>query len=330
MPRPGKTDGQTVVLVRDLVKRFGTLTAVNGISFSVDRGEIFGFLGPNGSGKSTTIRMLCGILDPTGGTAEVMGYDVTKDPERIKQRIGYMSQKFSLYDDLTVDENLEFYGGVYGVTGPEFCDQRARILKMADLTGREGELAANLSVGWKQRLALGCAIIHRPDVIFLDEPTAGVDPVSRRHFWDLLYDKAEEGVGLMVTTHYMDEAEHCNELAFIYQGDIIARGTPAEIRHEQMRGEVIEVDCPEPEKALELLSTRPEFTEVVVHGDMVHVATGNAREAAVAVQVVLEQAGLGTCKTSPIEPSLEDVFVSLIEERELEGGVRQAFSDQVP
>jgi ABC-2 type transport system ATP-binding protein len=218
--------------VNNLVKKFGDFTAVDNISFNVKKGEIFGFLGPNGSGKSTTIRMLCGVIDPTQGQANVLGFDVFKESEKIKERIGYMSQRFSLYEDLTVDENLEFYAGIYGVETQKFAARRSYILKMADLKGREKELTANLSMGWKQRLALGCAIIHEPEMVFLDEPTSGVDPISRRHFWDLLYDMAEEGTTLFVTTHYMEEAEHCHKVGFISNGKIIALDTPKKIKEQ--------------------------------------------------------------------------------------------------
>jgi ABC-2 type transport system ATP-binding protein len=223
------------IVARGLTKRFGDFTAVDAIDFEVAKGEIFGFLGPNGSGKSTTIRMLCGLLPPTTGEARVQGVDLTRDPEAVKPLIGYMSQRFSLYDDLTVDENLTFFGGVYGVHGPRFAERRRFILEMADLGGREDELAGNLSVGWKQRLALGTAIIHEPPLIFLDEPTGGVDPVARRNFWDMLYEMAAKGTTLFVTTHYMDEAEYCNTLAFIHEGRLIAKGSPREIKAEFAR-----------------------------------------------------------------------------------------------
>lgn len=226
-----KSNG-TAIEVNNLVKKFGDFTAVDNISFSIKKGEIFGFLGPNGSGKSTTIRMLCGVIDPTGGDAKVLGYDVVTQSEKIKERIGYMSQRFSLYEDLTVDENLEFYAGVYGVSSAKLDIRRDYILKMADLKGRENELTANLSMGWKQRLALGCAIIHEPEMVFLDEPTSGVDPISRRHFWDLLYDMSEEGTTLFVTTHYMEEAEHCHRLGFISDGKIIALDSPRKIKED--------------------------------------------------------------------------------------------------
>lgn len=218
------------VSVRNLVKKFGAFTAVDGVSFDVAPGEVFGFLGPNGSGKTTTMRMLTGTSAPTSGTIEVLGTDVVRHASAIKQRIGYMSQKFSLFSDLTVDENLTFYGGVYDLDAVTFAERRAYVLEMAGLVGREGELTANLSTGWKQRLALGAATLHSPHLLFLDEPTSGVDPVARRRFWDLLYDLAATGVTLFVTTHYMDEATNCSRLALMYRGRIVADGTPRALR----------------------------------------------------------------------------------------------------
>ena len=223
------------ISVRGLTKEFGTFRAVDSIDFDVARGEIFGFLGPNGSGKTTTIRMLTGSTAPQSGSITVLGDDVIAHPERVKRRIGYMSQKFALFEDMTVDENLRFYAGVYDLPAEEFARQRAYVLKMADLVGRENELTRNLSVGWKQRLALGTATIHKPELLFLDEPTSGVDPVARRHFWDLLYDLAGRGVTLFVTTHYMEEAAQCGRLAFMYAGRLIAEGSPSEIRQAYLR-----------------------------------------------------------------------------------------------
>lgn len=215
--------------VKGLCKNFGHFKAVDDISFEVPRGKIFGFLGPNGSGKSTTIRMLCGVLTPTEGTAFVLGYDVKKDVEKIKQSIGYMSQRFSLYEDLTVSENLDFYAGVYGLSKKEREERKKGIIAMAGLTGRERNITKNLSGGWKQRLALGCALIHRPKLLVLDEPTAGVDPVSRRIFWEMIYTLAKQGITVLVTTHYMDEASSCDELAFIFNGKLMATGAPKEL-----------------------------------------------------------------------------------------------------
>jgi ABC-2 type transport system ATP-binding protein len=223
------------ISVSGLTKRFGDFTAVDDIAFDVAGGEIFGFLGPNGSGKTTTIRMLTGAIAPQAGRITILGEDVVANPEKAKRRIGYMSQKFSLFEDLTVDENLRFYAGVYDLPPEKFAEQRAYVLKMADLVGRENELTANLSVGWKQRLALGTATIHEPELLFLDEPTSGVDPVARRHFWDLLYDLAGRGVTLFVTTHYMEEAAQCGRLAFMYAGRLIAAGSPREIREHYLR-----------------------------------------------------------------------------------------------
>jgi ABC-2 type transport system ATP-binding protein len=218
------------VEVKNLTKKFGSFIAVDDISFEVPAGTIFGFLGPNGAGKSTTIRMLCGILEPTSGLGKVGEFDINKEPEKIKERIGYMSQKFSLYEDLTVDENIDFYAGIYKLSSKKLKERKEWVLKMAGLKGREKNLTAELSGGWKQRLALGCAIIHEPPILFLDEPTAGVDPISRRDFWELIYTLAQQGTTIFVTTHYMDEAEHCNVLSFIYKGKLIAYGTPSQLK----------------------------------------------------------------------------------------------------
>ena len=232
VPTAEETGSAPAVAIRGLTKRFGQFTAVDQISFDVDRGEVFGFLGPNGSGKTTTIRMLTGAMAPTAGSIEVLGTDVTRRPEAIRSRIGYMSQKFSLFEDLTVEENLRFYGTVHGLPRDLFGQRREYILDMAGLRGRERELTANLSTGWRQRLALGVATIHEPRLLFLDEPTSGVDPVARRQFWDLLYDLSGRGVTLFVTTHYMEEATNCTRLAFMYRGRVIADGSPAAIRRE--------------------------------------------------------------------------------------------------
>ena len=239
---PSTSSGQAdlAIEISGLTKTFGNFTAVDGIGITVPRGQIFGFLGPNGSGKTTTIRMLCGTMRPDSGTALVLGEDVVRHPDRVQRRIGYMSQKFSLFEDMTVDENLRFYAGVYDLPDEEFAAQREYVLKMADLVGREDELTRNLSVGWRQRLSLGTATIHSPELIFLDEPTSGVDPVARRQFWDLLYELAEQGITLFVTTHYMDEATHCNRLAFIYGGRLIAQGTPTELRDSFGPGATLE------------------------------------------------------------------------------------------
>lgn len=303
------------VVAEGLTKKFGDFTAVDKVSFNIRCGEIFGFLGPNGSGKSTTIRMLCGIINPTAGSAKVVGYDIVRASEEIKKRIGYMSQRFSLYEDLTVEENLEFYAGVYGVPHSRIRERKRFVLKMADLLGREKELAANLSIGWKQRLALGCSIVHQPEMIFLDEPTGGVDPLARRDFWDLLYDMAEEGTTLFVTTHYMDEAEHCYTLGFIYEGRTIALGSPREIKRDKMPATVLEVLPADLDRAFEVLNGVAELEEVIIHGNSLHVATRVDAERAVSlVYEGLSHNVIPVYGIEPVEPSLEDVFVSLIDQ----------------
>src|SRR5208337_8350 len=245
------------VEVENLVKRFGDFTAVDRISFQTRTGEVFGFLGPNGSGKSTTIRILCGLLRPSSGRAIVAGYDVVESPELIRRNIGYMSQKFSLYADLTVLENLRFYAGMYGVPAAELRGRIDWALEMAGLRGRESNLTGTLSGGWKQRLALGCAVLHRPPIVFLDEPTSGVDPVSRRQFWDLIQQMVGEGVTVFVTTHYMDEAEYCNRLVLIDRGRIVAMGTPTELKTRSMKGQILLVECEPLGPGLEALSQAP-------------------------------------------------------------------------
>ena len=294
-----------------LTRRFDSFVAVDHVSFEIPTGAIWGFLGPNGAGKSTTIRMLCGILEPSEGRAQVLGYDVARDPEQIKARIGYMSQRFSLYDDLTVEENLAFYAGVYGL-GPG--DARAAIAEWvgrAGLRGREQALAGELSGGWKQRLAFGCAVLHRPRMVFLDEPTSGVDPVSRRAFWDLIDEFASGGITIMVTTHYMDEAEHCDTLAFIYGGRIIASGTPGQIKG-QMAGALLEVRASPIDAALEALRATPGVREAALFGRAIHVTIDDAG-AADALRAALTGAGVTIESIRPVRPSLEDAFVSLVE-----------------
>lgn len=308
--------------VQGLTKKFGEFVAVNNVSFEVPRGKIFGFLGPNGAGKTTTIRMLLGLLMPTGGTAKVIGYDVVAEGGTMRKRIGYMTQKFSLYNDLTVAENLDFYGGVYGVYGQKLKERKKYILKMAGLTGRERELTRNLSGGWKQRLALGVAIIHQPDVLFLDEPTAGVDPISRRAFWELIYDLAEGGTTILVTTHYMDEAEHCQELVFIQRGYLVAQGSPEEVKISQMHGDVIEIDCDNAGRAVPLLRDLNIFAEVALYGALIHVVTDKAGEHMPLIKKILTEHGLNVISIERIPPSLEDVFISSAREAEKVLGVR--------
>jgi ABC-2 type transport system ATP-binding protein len=260
--------------------------------------------------------MLLGLLTPTDGTAKVVGYDVVKESENLRKRIGYMSQKFSLYNDLTVEENLNFYGGVYGVRGKKLRERKKYILQMAGLTGRERELTKNLSGGWKQRLALGVAIIHEPEVLFLDEPTAGVDPISRRAFWELIYELAEEGTTILVTTHYMDEAEHCQHLVFIQRGNLVAKGPPEQIKIEQMHGEVVEIDCDDASQAVPLLRELGVFEEVALYGALIHVVTNNHDDHIALIEKTLTEHGLTVTSVERIAPSLEDVFISSAREAE--------------
>jgi len=304
------------VVAKELTKKFGDFTAVDHISFNIGTGEIFGFLGPNGSGKTTTIRMLLGLLHPTEGGGTVLGYDIIRESEEIRRRIGYMSQQFSLYNDLTVSENLNFYGGTYGVTGRRLQERKEYILKMANLKGREREMTKNLSGGWKQRLALGTAIIHEPQILFLDEPTAGVDPISRRAFWDLLYELSDEGTTIFVTTHYMDEAEHCQSLAFIHLGRIVARGTPQEIKETIMKGQVLEIDCADPDFALSTLRELSLFDEVALYGALIHVVGDDLERHKPLIERLLREKEVEIRSMDIIAPSLEDVFISSIKEED--------------
>jgi len=299
----------------ELTKKFGDFTAVDRVSFTIQRGEIFGFLGPNGAGKTTTIRMLLGLLRPTGGQAQVLGFDIVKQTDEVKKRIGYMSQRFSLYNDLTVEENLNFYGRTYGVKNQQLRERKAYILEMAGLEGRERELTKNLAGGWKQRLALGTAIIHEPEMVFLDEPTAGVDPISRRAFWDLLYELADGGTTIFVTTHYMDEAEHCQRLAFIHGGRIAARGSPGDIKENVMRGQVLEIDCDQPEAAILTLRRLDLFDEVALYGALIHVIAENGESHKPTIIKTLRDEGIRVESVDLIAPSLEDVFVSALKEK---------------
>jgi ABC-2 type transport system ATP-binding protein len=312
--------GEPAIVTHALTKKFGDFVAVNGIDLTVGRGEIFGFLGPNGSGKTTVIRMLCGVIAPTSGGATVLGYDVVGESEAVRRRIGYMSQKFSLFEDLTVDENLKFYSGIYGLSADEFAERRGYVLDMADLRGRENELTGNLSVGWKQRLALGSATIHDPELLFLDEPTSGVDPAARRQFWELLYDLAGRGVTLFVTTHYMDEASHCHRLAFIFRGDIIAGGTPTHIKEALVQDTIFEIDAPDADLALRTLADVACVKESYLNGAFVHANVGADCDAEVVVREALAAAGDPARSMNPVEPTLEDVFVHLVSRQRRESG----------
>ena len=306
---------QPAILANSLTKRFGDFTAVDDVNFEVYRGEIFGFLGPNGSGKTTTIRMTLGLMKPTSGGVQVLGMNVASDTAKIRPRVGYMSQRFSLYNDLTVLQNLNFYGAAYGLKNAELHERIKDALNRAGLEGREHAKTKDLSGGWRQRLALSAAILHRPEVIFLDEPTAGVDPVSRRAFWDLLYKLISEGITVFVTTHYMDEAEHCHRLAFIQRGKIIAYGSPAEIKSRMMRGQVLEVAPSDAVAAVKVLRAAQQagslpIEEVELYGSLVHVVAPDMQTHQGAIEKILKDAGISTAHTDIIEPSLEDVFIS--------------------
>jgi ABC-2 type transport system ATP-binding protein len=305
------------IVANDITKRFGDFTAVERVNFEVQRGEIFGFLGPNGSGKTTTIRMMLGLLSPTQGSIEVLGMHVAEATARIRPHVGYMSQRFSLYNDLTVLQNLRFYASAYGLPNQKAEERIQEALIMSGLQGREKSQTKNLSGGWRQRLALSAAILHRPDVIFLDEPTAGVDPLSRRAFWNLLYEQIAKGITVFVTTHYMDEAEHCHRLAFIQHGKIIAYGSPAEIKRDMMRGQVLEIAPSNPGKAVEVLrmaklTGKLPLDEVEMYGSLVHVVAADMDRQMIHIKAELEDANILPGQTSIIEPSLEDVFISCV------------------
>ncbi len=316
---PPAGDPAITIEVYNLTRDFGNFRAVDHISFQVARGQIFGFLGPNGSGKTTTIRMLLGLLRPTAGRADVLGHDISRHAERVRPRLGYMSQRFSLYDDLTVVENLHFYGRTYGLKGARLRERIDFVLRMANLKGRERERTRNLSGGWRQRLALGAAILHEPELVFLDEPTAGVDPVSRRAFWDLLYETAARGMTIFVTTHYMDEAEHCELLAFIHNGRIIARGSPQHIKDTMMTGQVLELSPDDPAGAVRVLEAsrnRLSLEEVALYGAQVHVVARDAARLTGSIVELLHRAGIDPGPVDLIAPSLEDVFISCIRREE--------------
>lgn len=300
------------VYARELTRVFGSFTAVDHVTFEVEKGEIYGFLGPNGAGKTTTIKILCGLLKPTSGEANVAGWDVAAHPEEVKRRLGYMSQKFSLYEDLTVGENIDFFGGVYGLTGRRKRDRDQWALEMSGLLGKERRLTGDLPLGWKQRLALGCAILHEPPIIFLDEPTSGVDPVSRRDFWELIGDlAATRGVTVFVSTHYMEEAEYCNRLALMNNGRIVALGAPGELKRNWMKDTVLDLECADFMTAADLLSREALFKETAIFGDKIHLVTKDPHLGESKAREVLASAGIGVYRLEAVTPSLEDVFVTL-------------------
>ncbi len=306
-----KTIVKPAVKVDGLTRRFGDFTAVDGIDLEVAKGEIFGFLGPNGAGKSTTIRMLCGLLLPSGGTGSVGGSDIISASEEIKQNIGYMSQRFSLYDDLTVEENINFFSGIYNVPASKKEARKAWVLDMAALRDKRDAITRTLPAGYKQRLALGCAILHGPRILFLDEPTSGVDPISRRNFWALIHAMAKTGTTIFVTTHYMDEADYCDRLALIYRGKIIAEGTPSELKKNYMTYEVLEIEAEPLVQAMQVLEDQG--VESAVFGSLLHATVKDAGTAIPLIQSALNSAGIVVPRIEKIEPSLEDVFVTLIE-----------------
>jgi ABC-2 type transport system ATP-binding protein len=312
--------------VKSLVKRFGGFTAVDGVSFEVGRGRIFGFLGANGAGKSTTIRMLCGLLDPTSGTATVGGYDIRREPERVKRAIGYMSQRFSLYEDLSVAENIRFFGGAYGLTRKAVDARLAWVLEMAGLVGRERSLTRTLSVGWKQRLALGCAVLHEPRIVFLDEPTGGVDPASRRRFWELINGLSEGGMTVFVTTHYMDEAEYCNDIRLIHAGRIVAGGSPGELKSKYIQNPILEVSSDRIVEAMEILQKEPWVLETSIFGLALHISVADEEEGRRLVRARLGREGIAVQRVDRIMPSLEDVFIHKIEEQTAAAGAAEARS----
>jgi ABC-2 type transport system ATP-binding protein len=299
------------VHVTDLRRTFGDFVAVDNISLQVRRGEIFGFLGPNGAGKSTTIRMLCGLLMPTGGIGTVGGFDINKESELIKQVIGYMSQKFSLYDNLTVEENINFFSGVYNVPKEKKTERKEWVLDMAGLKEERNILTRTLATGFKQRLALGCAILHEPHIIFLDEPTSGVDPISRRNFWNLINEMSQAGTTVFVTTHYMDEADYCDRLALIYRGKIIAEGTPDELRRKYMTRDVLEVNVDKVVEAFNILSFHK--IDAAIFGSALHVVVDDEGTSRERISRTLGESGITVRGIEKIPPSLEDVFVTLIE-----------------
>ena len=310
------------VTVENLEKRFGDFQAVNKVSFQVKRGEIFGFLGPNGAGKSTTIRMLCGILAPTAGKANVIGFDVFREAEQIKSHIGYMSQKFSLYEDLTVEENIDFYSGIYRIPKEDKKTRKDWVIKMSGLEEHRSSLTAILPGGWRQRLALGCALLHKPPVIFLDEPTSGVDPISRRNFWDLIYQLAAEGVTVFVTTHYMDEAEYCDRLAMIYRGELVAIGTPDELKIRYMNADILNLECPDPFKMLQVVTGISVIKEAALFGRGLHLTVEDSQAAMPVIVTALQAQKADYTRLEKIRPSLEDVFVAIIDARDSQTGLQ--------
>ena len=303
----------SAIVVRDLTRKFGAFTAVDGISFAVERGEIFGFLGANGAGKSTAIRMMCGLLKPSSGTAVVDGVDVSRDPEAVKQRIGYMSQKFSLYEALTVEQNIRFFGALYGLNDDQIAVRTKFVLRMAGLAGREKTRAKDLAGGWRQRLALGCAILHEPRIVFLDEPTGGVDPVSRRQFWRLIEEMSRNGVTILVTTHYLDEAEHCHRIAILNAGKLAAMGTSRQLKEIFAQRPILEIHSSRPVDVMRALEEIPEVEKTTVFGTAVHAVLNTPSLDVDTLTRQLNARGLDVTSIDRVMPSLEDVFLDVVE-----------------
>jgi ABC-2 type transport system ATP-binding protein len=306
---------ESVIEAKNLTKKFGHFTAVDNISFTVEKGEIFGFLGANGAGKSTVIKMLCGLLTSTSGQAKVAGFDINREPEKIKENIGYMSQKFSLYDDLTVEDNIEFFGGIYKLPDPRLKQRKKWALEMTGLKGKEKRYAGELPGGWKQRLALGCALLHEPKIVFLDEPTGGVDPISRRNFWELINELSENGITIFITTHYLDEAEYCNDIMLIHAGRIIAGGSPKELKSRYLTSPIIEVECSDALNALDILGKEEWLNEVSMFGVNLHINLKNEDEGVKNIRNLFLKNNIEIKRLNRITPSLEDVFIHLIEKQ---------------
>jgi ABC-2 type transport system ATP-binding protein len=300
--------------VDNLTKTFGTFTAVDNVSFAIKKGQVFGFLGANGAGKTTTIRMLCGILKPTSGDATVGGYSIMKESNKVKTKIGYMSQRFSLYNDLTVEENINFFGGVYGLRGSEFDERKNWVLSISNLKGKENLITQSLPGGIKQRLALGTAVIHKPEIVFLDEPTSGVDPISRRNFWDLINNLSTEGTTVLVTTHYLEEAEFCNNIMLIDAGKIIAEGNPKQLKEDHIKNRILEIECTKPVEALEILSNQHFVEECSIFGNNIHISVNEKYRSEDQIRLPLkEKYSIDVNSIQEITPTLEDVFIHLLE-----------------
>ena len=305
---------ENAIVVEGLTKRFGSFTAVDHISFDVKKGEIFGFLGANGAGKSTTIRMLCALLQSSDGSALVGGFDINKEPDKVKENIGYMSQKFSLYEDLTVEENINFFGRIYGLSSTALVERKKWVLRIASLEGEERRITGTLSGGWKQRLALGCAVLHRPPIVFLDEPTSGVDPIMRRRFWELINDLSADGVTVLVTTHFLEEAEYCNDIILINAGKIIANGSPKQLKEEHIKNPILEVQSRNVVDALELIERQPWALDTSVFGSYLHVGVRDEQTARQEIEKLLSSNNISWEHIERISPSLEDVFIYLLDQ----------------